>query len=185
MKIRQEPADSLLPALENPRSTNWGRAAFTVQHLGTNGQAAVALLVRALEDTNAGIRQQAAMSLGGIASQPALAVPALLNHLQDPNPGMRRAAIDALVDFPSEKDRIVPALLAAMRDPNNNEFLGATWGLERLLSAEEKKTIYVPALIESLDSPVEIVRLNAALFLKRVDPAAAAAHLLQTNMSGR
>ncbi len=184
MNIRQVPPDSLLPALENPRSSNWGRAAFTVKYLGSNGQVAIPLLVRELEDTNIGVRQQAAMSLGGIASQPDFVVPALLSHLKDPNPSVRRAAIDALIKFPGEKARIIPALLSVMRDPDNNEFLGASFGLEQLLTPDEKKTIYVPALIESLDSPVVVIRLNAATFLKRVDPATAAAMLSHTNMGG-
>ena len=45
--------------------------------------------------------------------------------------------------------------------------------LEDLLSPDEKKTLYAPALLQSLNSPNETIRANAATFLKRVVAAKA------------
>jgi len=131
------------------------------------------LLVQSLQSTNAEDRQSAVAALGGIASHPEIVIPALLDCLNDPVPGVRRGAIDSLCKFKSAKAQIVPRLLACVSDGDNNVWLGAAFGLQDILSSDEKKTLLVPALIQSLNSPVEVIRENAALFLKRNDPDAA------------
>ena len=175
MKIRQDSVASLLQSLEDPRSTNWTEAAWTAKYLGTNAQAAVPLLVKALQDTNASVRESAIEALGGIASGPEITVPALLESVKtEPDAGLRRGAIDALCQFKNDKQQIVPVLLSFMQTKDINVWLGAAFGLEDMLSPDEKKTLYGPALIQSLNNPVESIRLNATMFLKRIDPAAAA-----------
>jgi len=174
IKIRQESITSLLVLLEDTKSTNWNRAARTVKYLGTNGEAAVPLLINALQSTNDGVRQTAVMGLAGIASRPELAIPALIDCLQDKSPYIRRGAVDALCQFKSAKQQIVPLFLSRLDDADNNVWLGAAFGLEGLLDEDEKRTEYVPALIKCLDNPAEIIRINAATFLKRNDPKAAA-----------
>ena len=102
-------------------------------------------------------------------------MPALLESVKaEPDAGLRRDAIDALCQFKNDKKQTVPVLLSFMQTKDINVWLGAAFGLEDMLSPEEKKTLYGPALIQSLNSPVESIRLNAAMFLKRIDPAAAA-----------
>jgi len=173
IKIRQESITPLLALLEDTHSTNWYEAALTLRHVGTNAEAAVPLLVSALQSTNVGVRQYALFALGGIASRPDLAVPALIGCLQDKNAGIRRNAIDALCKFKGAKEQIVPLLLSRMQDADNNVWLGAAFGLEELLDKAEKQTLYVPALVKSLANPDEAIRANAVLFLKRIDPEAA------------
>lgn len=167
IQIRQESIAPLLALLEDPHSTNWFQAAWVVKHLGTKGEAAVPLLISSLQSTNAGVRVDAVSALGGIASRPDISVPALLPCLQDKNPGVRQGAVDALGKFPQAKPQLVPALLAGMQDPDLNVWLGAAFGLEKILDRDEKRTLYIPALVKSLNSPVEMIRLNAAMFLKR------------------
>ena len=174
IKIRQESIEAALVELANPRSTNWSRLAWMVKYLGTNGEPAVPLLVRALEDTNSGVRQTAAFALGGISSDPEASVPPLLEHLKDSDPAVRRYAVDAVINFKSAKQLIVPALVNSMRDKDLNTWLGASYGLEKLLTSDEKEKVLVPALVESLRSPVPIIRENAALFLRRLNPDIAA-----------
>ena len=174
MKIRQEPVTALVLLLEDPRSTRWAEAVLTVKYLGANGQAAVPLLVKALHDTNDVVRSSAAAALGGIACNPEIAVPALIDCLSDKSPDMRRDALDALCKFRTAKEQIVPVLLPRLQDPDLNVWLGAAFGLEDLLGYDEKKTILGPGLTQSLNSPNATIRENAALFLKRIDPAAPA-----------
>ncbi len=174
IKIRQEPIAPLLVLLEDTRSTNWRRAALTVKYLGTNGEAAVPLLIRALQSTNVAVRDTAVQGLAGIASGAELAVPALIDCLQDKNPNIRRSAVDALCKFQGAKEQVVPLLVERLQDADHNVWLGAAFGLEKWLGENEKQTLYVPALVQSLKSPVEIIRMNAAIFLKRCDPEAAA-----------
>jgi HEAT repeat protein len=173
IKIREDSVAPLLQALNDPRSPNWTQAAQTAKYLGTNAQAAVPLLVKALQDTNVAVRQIATEALGGIASGPDLTVPALIECVEkETDPGVQRDAIDALCQFKNEKKRITPVLLSFMQNKNHNVWLGAAFGVEHLLSPEEKKTLYAPALLQSLNSPDEAIRVNAAMFLKRIDPAA-------------
>lgn len=179
MKIGEEPIAPLLAELTNTASTNWSnwyRAAQTVKYLGTNAEATVPLLVSALQSTNTGpgMRWTAVWGLGGIASRPDITVPALIGCLGDKNPNFRRCAIDGLCKFKEAKQQVVPVLLSSMKDSNLNVWLGAAFGLEKLLDENEKRKLYVPALIKSLNSPDEIIRVNARMFLKRVDPEAAA-----------
>jgi HEAT repeat protein len=174
MKIRQEPITPLLGPLADPGSTNWSQAALTAKYLGTNGEAAVPLLINSLQSTNVGVRQYSLLALKGIASRPDIAVPALMACLRDNDAGIRRAAIDALCEFKAAKPQIVPLLLASLQYSDNNVWLGAAFGLETLLNQDEKQTLFVPALLESLKSPDEAIRENAKRFLKRNDPETAA-----------
>jgi HEAT repeat protein len=174
MKIQQDSVVPLLEALKDPRAPSWDQAAQTAKYLGTNAQAAVPLLVKALHDTNVAVREVAAEALGGIASGPDVAVPALIECVEkETDPGVQRDAIDALCQFKNEKKRIAPVLLSFMQTKNNNVWLGAAFGLEDLLSLDEKKTLYAPALRQALNSPDEAIRANAATFLKQIDPAPA------------
>ncbi len=174
LEIRQESITPLLALLEDTHSTNWFGAARTVRHLGTNADAAVPLLVSALQSTNLGVREYALLALGGVASRPDIAVPALIGCLQDKSAYIRRDAIDALCKFKRSKQQIVPLLLSSMQDTDNNVWLGAAFGLEEFLDKDEKRTLYVPALIKSLNTPNPTIRANAGMFLKRIDPEAAA-----------
>src|SRR5439155_18391258 len=123
--------------------------------------------------TNAGVVQGAVLALGGIASRPDIAVPALIGCLQDKDAGIRRNAIDALCKFKGAKQQIVPLLLSSMQESDNNVWLGAAFGLEELLDKDEKRTLYVPALVKSLNNLYNpAIRANAAMFLKRNEPEA-------------
>lgn len=175
IKIRQDSVAPLLESLADTHSTNWASAALQAKYLGTNGEALVPFFVRELQSTNRDIRSVAANTLGGIASRPELTIPACVEGLKtEKDPGIRRREIDALCQFKNAKPQIVPVLLGFLRDNDNNVWLGAAFGLEKMLSPEEKKTLLAPALIPSLNSPNEAIRANAALSLKRADPAAAA-----------
>ena len=175
MKIRQDSIVPLMESLLDLNSTNWDRVAIQAKYLGTKGAALVPLLVKGLPGTNLSMRYAAADALGGIASRPDLTVPALIDGLKlETVPGVRRSEIDALCQFKNDKIEVVPVLLGFLRDNDNNVWLGAAFGLEKMLSPEEKKSLLAPALIQSLNSPDEAIRANAATFLKRADPAVAA-----------
>ena len=132
----------LLASLEDTQSTNWNRAAWVIKYLGTNGEAAAPLLISSLQSTNAGVRQNATWALGEfLASRPDISVPALLSCLRDKDPGVRSGAIDALGKFPQAKSQVLPALLAGMQDSDLNVWLGAEFGLEKILDQEEKRTL--------------------------------------------
>ncbi len=165
IKIREEPVDELVAQLADTHSTNWFRTALTIKYLGTNGQAAVPFLINGLQNANAGTRQYSVWALQGIASRPDLTVPALIPCLNDTNAGVRRSTIDALCQFKEARAQTVPLILARMQDSNLNVWLGAAFGLEKLLTPDEIQTLYVPALRDSLTNPNPIIALNAKTFL--------------------
>lgn len=180
MKIRQEPVEPLISFLSEPKSTNWDAAVLVVKYLGTNAESAVPLLLQALqqapqiEAVRPYVKMQVVEALGGVASHSELSVPALMSCIKDINPGIRRRAIDGLCKFPEAKEQVVPVLLEAMKDEDLNVWLGGAFGLENNFIQDSKtKRLYVHALVESLQNSEEIIRENAATFLKRVDPAEA------------
>jgi HEAT repeat protein len=86
------------------------------------------------------------------------------------NDEVRRNVIDAFWQFKSKKQTLAPVLVAFLRDQDLNVWLGAAFGLEDMLSPEEKQAQFVPALKQALTSPNETIRANAALFLERLNP---------------
>jgi HEAT repeat protein len=173
IKIRQEPITPWLGMLEGTHSTNWRPELYTFMLLGTNAAAAVPLLVSNLQSTNVGIRGIAVYLLGGIASRPDISVPALIGCLQDQSLDIRRNAIIALGRFKEAKPQIVPVLITNMQGSDFYLWLSAAQGLQAMLNKDENRTLYVPALIKSLNSADKNIRNTAAEFLKDNDPAAA------------
>jgi hypothetical protein len=174
MKIRQEPVEPVVARLADIHSTNWLASVFIIKYLGTNAASAVPLLVEKLQAAKATTNRQATSSLletlGGVASHPELSVPVLIGCLSDTNAPVRRCAIDGLCKFPEEKERIVPLFLTAMKDNDLNVWLGAALGLEEHFIADLKvRSAYVEALNASLQSPAGIIRVNAAMFLQRMN----------------
>lgn len=171
LKVRGDDLSALLKDLEDLRSATWTRSARTAKFLGTNAEAAVPLMTKALQDTNFIVRAGAANALAGIASRPEIALPALIECAKhEPSAEVRRNAIDALCQFKGEKQTVAPVLLGFVRDQDLNVWLGAAFGLEDMLTPEEKKAQLVPALKQALGNPNETIRENAELFLKRLSP---------------
>jgi HEAT repeat protein len=173
IKIRQEPITPLLGILEDSHSTNWRPELLTFMLLGTNAAPVVPLLVSNLQSTNVGTRSVAVYLLGGIAARADISVPALLGCLQDQNPDIRRSTIVALSRFKAAKPQIVPVLLTNMQSSDFYRWLSAAQGLQTMLNKDENRTLYVPALIKSLNSADKDIRDTAGEFLKDNDPAAA------------
>jgi HEAT repeat protein len=142
--------------------------------LGTNAAAAVPLLVRNLQSTNARIRGIAVLLLGGIAGRPDMSVPALMGCIQDQGGGIRPDVLRALGRFKVAKPKIVPILMTNLQGSHFDLWVSAAQGLQTILNQDEKRTLYVPALIQSLNSADKNIRGTAGEFLKENDPAAAA-----------
>jgi len=85
-----------------------------------------------------------------------------------------RLSCDLPVDLRGEvlRDQVVVVGLESFQ-----VWLGVAFGLEEFLDKDEKRTLYVPALVKSLNNPDETIRANAAAFLRRNDPEGAARQL--------
>jgi HEAT repeat protein len=167
VKIRQESVAPFVEQATDTRVTNWYDTVLILKYLGTNAESAVPLLTEFLASTNAMIRDSAAEALGGIVYHPEICVPALLICLKDSDADVRRTAVDALCKFKNEKAQIVAGLLPLMQDKDLNTWLGASFGLEEMLSREEIQSVLVPALVQAQTSPNPTIRENATLFLQR------------------
>ncbi len=177
MKIREDPVAPLLPLLADTTATNWQEAALTAGFLGTNGAAAVPVLISDLAVSNMAVRRIAELALGRIASQPDLAIPALIAHVHDRDiPLDGSAAVSALGKFTNSKPQVLPVLLACLKGTNGPCWGAAAGALGQLLDPAEQQSILVPALRQSLTNPDPIIQIEARQFLRiwERDPSAGA-----------
>lgn len=163
------PIDSLVTLLENAEADIRLRCAAAAA-LGQSGNtAAVAPLVKALEDKKAPIRLWAAVALNGKSASEA--VKALTKALEDEDARVRVRAADALAAVQDSK--VIDPLVKATSDANSEV---RTWAVIGLGNFSEKKAF--EALIASLgDSDVE-VRVAAADALGRTGSLQATPHLI-------
>ncbi len=147
---------------------------MTFRYLGADGQVAVPILIREMQSDSPIVSSGAVDALYGIASRPDLTIPALTNCPIFKNAYQRQVAVETLCRFPAEKGQTIPTLLLCTRDTDPNVWLASASGLERILDADEKKDLLIPALIQSLTNANEYNREGAANMLKRIDPLAAA-----------
>ena len=90
------------------------------------------LLIRGLEDPDAGVRAVAATYLGIIHEAPAEAVPALAKALTDPDGEVRRSAAAALASFDGHAQPALSALRKASTDRNEDVAREATRTIVKL-----------------------------------------------------
>jgi HEAT repeat protein len=83
-----------------------------------DSRAVLPLLVKGMNDPDAGVRTVAATYLGIIGESPETVVPLLIGGLKDDSPDVRAAAATALGSFPSAASVAIPALRRATGDKN-------------------------------------------------------------------
>jgi HEAT repeat protein len=108
------------------------------------------------------------------ASLPLTAVASLLSLLNDSEPSIRLRAVTALGDIGEEIRRVLPALHAALRETalhDGNEDVRAE-AVQALLRTGPQPVTEVAALVDALNSAVDVVRFHAAIALGNLGPAA-------------
>jgi HEAT repeat protein len=101
-------------------------------------RAVMPLLIKGLQDPDAGVRTVAATYLGIIGEQSETAVPALIVALKDESPEVRAAAATALGSFPAAASETIPALRRATGDKNADVAREAGVSLVKLQSSRGK-----------------------------------------------
>ncbi len=104
--------DASLPPL-----TRW-EAIRTLGKIGPDSKPAVPVLVAALTDADAFVREHAAESLGEIGA--AEAIPDLTRILADPSPRVRRDAVRSLGQFGAAAKSALPEVEKLVNDPNDD-----------------------------------------------------------------
>jgi HEAT repeat protein len=109
----------------------------------------------------------------GVTSPPLMAVPSLLSLLKDSDGAIRRQAVTALGALGGEVRRVLPALRAALGEAalSDEDDSVRAEAVRALLQAGPEPATEVGALVDSLFSPVDVVRFHAAVALGDSGPA--------------
>jgi HEAT repeat protein len=115
---------------------------------------------------------QAREARGGLFP-PLTAVQSLLSLLKDSDRAVRLRAVMALGDLGGEVRRVLPALRAAVREAalNDGDDGVRTEAVRALLRAGPQPATEVGALVDALQSHVDLVRFHAAIALGDLGPA--------------
>jgi len=169
MKIRGEPIDGLIRALDDPISDQWGETARTLAEFGTNASAAIPKLCRALSSEKG---WAAAYAIGFIHTQPEIAVPALIEALKRDDSMQTINAEWALGEFGAQAASAIPVLRQRLSATQPVVRQGALDGLVKILPSVELKTL-VPFLIQNVNDSDPNLRGDSRFRLREIDPEAA------------
>jgi HEAT repeat protein len=190
MKIRGEPIEGLIRALDDPISEQWVTSARTLAEFGTKAGPAIPALCRALNSEKG---WAAAYAIGFIHSAPEVAVPALIDALKRVNSmkavlasggsddvarhNMQMAfsrpnIIWALGEFEFNAKSAIPILRQNLLDADPMVRQAVLMSLRKILPPQELKTL-VPALIQSVNDPDPNLIVTARGMLLEIDPRAA------------
>jgi hypothetical protein len=166
MKIRGEPIEGMIRALDDTSSEHWLEAARTLEEFGTNAKPAIPALCRALSSTNG---WAAAAAIGAIHTEPETAVPALMDEIKRAgNVNTTWESIRALGEFEDESRPAIPLLRPFLLDANPWVRRITLTSLHKILPAAELKTL-APTLVQLTGDPNQLLRWFAQDMLKEID----------------
>jgi HEAT repeat protein len=159
--LREDGLPALMTIAADRSHPERGAAISTIgmihRELGTNGHAAVPLLLRCLHDRDSNIVSHAAESLGDLALEPETVIPALTNLMQSADAHVRASVLYAFTHWPASGALYAPTLLKALGDPSFDVRQLATNALKSSPSAirvvgvmGEQGRPAVPILVEAL-----------------------------------
>jgi HEAT repeat protein len=109
------------------------------ERASTDPKIVVPLLLRAIDDADASVRNVAVTYLGIVRDDPAAEVTGLIKALADENAEVRQAAAAALAEYGTLAERATPALKKAASDPDEEVRREAGRTLVRLSELKQKK----------------------------------------------
>jgi HEAT repeat protein len=173
MKIRGEPIDGLIRALNEPISDQWVQSAQTLAEFGPDASEAISALCRGLNSEKG---WAASYAIGFIHSHPEIAVPALIetikrDHKDSALVGWENA-IWALGEFETDARPAIPAIRLHLQDPNPMCRQACLLSLRKILPPDQVKTL-VPDLLKNVNDSDPNLRNVARGLLKEIDPKAA------------
>jgi len=132
----------MLTALSDPTNPNRSFIAQmipSIADLGTNGAAAVPVLISCLNDPDDKVAAQAAYALGLLQMQSDVVVPALIGSLANTHYLVRFYSARALAEFGEDAQAALPALKTALKDTNNIVRGAASDALSEIAPDESEK----------------------------------------------
>lgn len=154
----------LVMLLQSEEQEERGQAAMVLAHLGSQPEAVVPVLARALADGNHGDKMDLAYSLAAVGTAASAAVPQLCEAFDAPSPEVKMHVAYALGKIGPEAKLSVPALAQAMGDPSP---------IVRILAAEAVWRIAgrvggIRVISDHLRHEDPVVRKSAAKLLGRI-----------------
>ena len=178
MRIRGEPIDGLIQALDGPSSEQRGAAEQTLAEFGTNAASAIPALCRLLGSENGGgppnEPSMAAYAIGYIHSEPEIAVPALMDALKRSGSVSigNENIVWALGEYEADASAAVPVLRQHLQDADPMARQAVLMSLRKILPPDEAETL-VPALLQAMKDPEPNLSGVAQNLLREIDPQAA------------
>jgi beta-lactamase regulating signal transducer with metallopeptidase domain/HEAT repeat protein len=175
MKIRGEPIDGLIRALNEPISDQWVETAKTLARFGPDASEAVPALCQGLNSEKS---WAASYGIGSIHSHPAIAVPALIETIKRDHSDAAWGdittgnAIWALGEFEADARPAIPAIRLHLQDHDWSDRQACLLSLRKILPTDQVKTL-VPDLLNNVNDPEPNLRIVARSLLKEIDPKAA------------
>ncbi len=146
----------------------------TLESMGPIARPATKTLVEVLGKPGPVPARHLCLTLAGIGADPKVAGPALLKVLKDPSSDARAAAAYALGRIGDRS--AIKELTNVIEDENPMVRLGSAWALLHLEPHNDDYiAIALPRLIEALDRPEPMIRLEAARTLSQLGQDAAPA----------
>jgi HEAT repeat protein len=146
--------------------------------LGSNAKPVVDDVIKALDDSDPMVQGEAAVAIAAIGPDAAAAVPTLLKTLADDKaaPDSRYSAAYALGRIGPAAQSATETLRSLIASPDEVLATVAAWSMLKI--TPEDKTLLdqaIPALRKAVRADRELVRLEAAVSLGDIGPAASSA----------
>jgi len=155
-----------------------GRVLEILAALGPTAKPAVDDVIKALDDSDPIIRGEAAVAISAIGPDAAAAVPALLKTLTDNNasPDSKYSAAYALGRIGPAAQSAAEQMRSLVASPDEVLATVASWAMLKI-TPDDKSLLdqAIPALRKAVRSDRELVRLEAAVTLGDIGPAAVSA----------
>ena len=103
-----------------PADGRRAQAAGSLASLGTNAEAAIPDLIKAVKGKDEMVRVSAAKALGEIHCRPEAVIPLLIGCLDDSQDSMPSAAVEALGDFGALSRAALPKLVSLLKIPDKD-----------------------------------------------------------------
>ena len=155
-----------------------GRVLEILAALGPTAKPAVDDVIKALDDSDPIIRGEAAVAISAIGPDAAAAVPALLKTLTDNNaaPDSKYSAAYALGRIGPAAQSAAEQMRSLIASPDEVLATVASWAMLKITPDDTSLLDQaIPALRKAVRSDRELVRLEAAVTLGDIGPAAVSA----------
>ena len=161
--------NSLILALDSQDEAKQESAAHELGELGPVAKLAVPALIKAIKTDSVALRSEAIIALGKMGSEAGAAVPELAKVLRGNSIILKFNALKAMREIGPASKPAANQIATLMESNNSYIKVAAAWTLWSVDPADkDKREQVIQVLINSLDTPINEVRSNAAVALSEI-----------------